>query len=181
MIEMIVVVILLALFASMVVPRFTHQKKRQFELMVDGLTDLLSMYAQRDQLVRQPVGILLDIPRRQFLLVILDTDSNQPDEPARWRSDHDIKPVSLPEFLDLDRITVLENGDQIDISQWPLANRIGESRSNLELVIEGPEDTISLVLPSYAITPYRMDSTHSYYSGRTIIDLDEEGRAMEDW
>ena len=98
LLEMIVVVVILGILAAAAVPRLVGNDRRQFQLAVDQVGDLLTMYAQRENTGLTSVGLEQNSTSNQIGLVILDIDPAHPGQPATWRNDHNVKPVQLPSY-----------------------------------------------------------------------------------
>src|SRR5262245_48112392 len=97
LIEMIVVVVILAIMAAMVVPRLGSSQRREFHLAIDQVSDLLTMYAQRESLGQKIVG--LQYAGNEVRMMVLDYDNSRPGSPATWHTDVYVEPVTLPGFM----------------------------------------------------------------------------------
>ena len=179
LIEMMVVLMILAVFATIAIPRVTGSAKRSFELAVDEVSDLLMMYAQRDRLSERPVGIQYDPTRKWLMLVVLQTEE---DNEARWVIDRFVNPVKLPPVVDTDAMVIYADQDPIDIINFPLTHQPGERRPALTVMLQGTEQEFQamLQLAPHDLAPRRIDGD-SYDVARQPIDLDATGRAREDW
>jgi len=178
LLEVIVVISILALLATMMVPRLTGTARRTFDLTADQVADLLLMFAQRDSLGQNPVGIRYDADRRELQLVTLQRYDGGSD----WRVDRFVIPVELPGIIDEDRFGVYADGEWVDVRDWPLSHTPGETRPSIEVTlatIDGDYET-SVVLSPHAVAPRRSDRTDAV-ALRTPIDLDSAGRSREDW
>ena len=180
LLEMIVVVVILAILAAAAVPRLVGNERRQFQLAVDQVADLLTMYAQRESTGMTSVGLEKNSANR-LGLVILDIDPSRPGQPAMWRPDHNVKPVALPKFMREDDVVVFADGDEVDIAQWPLTNSVGQDRPAIDVVMYGPGETATLTLPPYGTSPVRMHDLRDSAGVRERVDLDGTGRSREDW
>ena len=183
LIELIVVMIIMGVMATMIVPRMGGQRSRAFELAADQVADLLTMYAQRDALSSQPAGILHDVQRNAVVLMILDIDPADPDAPREWRPDPLVEPVRLPSSISVDGVWLRVEGRLTDIQQWPIATTPGQDRASIEIGLATDEGLRrSLVLPGHAIVPYTPGSDDEMTTiSRQPIDLDAVGRHREDW
>ena len=180
---MIVVIAVLAVVMAMTVPRLIGREGRVLQLAADRVADLLTMFAQREALSGRPVGIWHDTDRHQIVLLILDIDEAAPEEPAEWRPDRTVRPVPMPETVDVQRgITATVDGSPVDISQWPIATEPGKPRPRVEISLFDNDGRVkTIVLPSHALAPYLLDDPHAVLANRQPIDLDAAGRHREDW
>jgi prepilin-type N-terminal cleavage/methylation domain-containing protein len=181
LLEMIVVVVILAILAATAVPRLAGNERREFRLAVDRVADLLTMYAQRESSGGTSVGLAQDYERNRLYLVVLDINPDRPEEPAAWRDDRNVRPVQLPAFLKPDDVVVYCDGEAVDIAQWPLTNSVGQDRPGIEVVLHGPGEIASLLLPPYGTSPLRLSDLGDSAGLRERVDLDAAGRDREDW
>jgi prepilin-type N-terminal cleavage/methylation domain-containing protein len=183
LIEMMVVVIVIAIVATMVLPRLVGQQRRQFQLTTDRVADLLTMFAQREALSGgQPVGIWHDKQRHALALMVLGIDPQDPDAPAEWRLDRMVRPIKFPNTIAVDGgVTVLMDGQPVDISEWPIATEPGRLRPAVTInLITNDGDTRTLVLAGHSLSPF-VDDGRTRIVLREPIDLDGTGRHREDW
>jgi prepilin-type N-terminal cleavage/methylation domain-containing protein len=180
LLELMVVVVILAVMATLVVPRFTASTRRSFDLAVDQVADLLVVFAQRDNVGSAPVGLQLDPERRRLSVMVLhrlDDDGNT----AEWRTDALVPPVTLLDVLDLDALVVYADGEPVDVRTYPLAQTPGEDRPTIEIALRTHDEehaTMLRLLP-HGVAPERLESLA--FASRTPIDLDGAGRSREDW
>ena len=73
--EMIVVVIVLAVLASMAIPRLSGTRFREYELKVEQTADLMVMFAHRLSTSTKATGLQYDAPNRELFLLTLHKDS----------------------------------------------------------------------------------------------------------
>ncbi len=180
---MIVVIAVLAVVMAMTVPRLVGRQGRVLQLAADRIADLMTMFAQREALSGRPVGIWHDADRHRIVLLILDIDEAHPQEPAEWRPDRTVRPVPLPESVDVQRgVVAIVDGRAVDISQWPVATEPGKPRARVELSLFDDHGRVkTVVLPSHALVPYLLDDRNAVLALREPIDLDAAGRHREDW
>lgn len=179
LIELTVVIIIIAIMASVALPRLTGNRDREFELVADRVADLLMMYAQRESLGTKPVGLREDITNHQLVLMILDLDERQVDAQATWRVDRFARPVKLPP--DVIIVDIQADGQPVDISQWPLQTVPGKKRPAIAVILEGDDRIITIALASHALAPIKVyGDTYLEFLGGPI-DLDAAGRDREDW
>jgi prepilin-type N-terminal cleavage/methylation domain-containing protein len=185
LVEVLVVLIIIAFFATIIVPRFTSNVRRSFDLTVDRVSDLLMMYAQRDNLGNKTIGLEYDDQNDWLHIVVLEGDPEESGALPQWKRDPYINPVKLPDVLD-DAMPFLvwADGEQVDISRStgrPLSHTPGEDRPTIEISLfsNRSEFDAHLVLAPYDLSARRMDVDGS--TARTRIDLDAIGRSREDW
>lgn len=179
-VEVLVVVVILVLLATTMVPRLFTNDLRIYQATCEETADLLMMFAQRDALTQQPVGLFYNEDQRRIEVLLYDIDIESNDGKPTWRADRFIRPVQLPEFVEL--IDVLEDHTPTDIRQWPLASRPGQQRPWIEIVLGGPDDVVTSVsLAPYDLSPmvYVHDDQPPMIA--SPIDLNATGRMREDW
>jgi prepilin-type N-terminal cleavage/methylation domain-containing protein len=181
LIEVTVVVVVLAIMATMIVPRLVGNDKREFKLAVDQVGDLLTMYAQRESTGQKVVGISHNRQFNQLELWEIDTDNGGVTDGGSWRRDFYVQPVRLPQFmLDTD-LEIVVDGDRVDASEWPVCGELGQQRPQISISLHGAEEIATLTLAPYAVAP-TLSSTYGV-SGviREAVDLDGTGHSREDW
>lgn len=183
LLEVTVAVVILAILAAMIVPRFSGTERRRFEAVVDQVADMLIVYAQRDRLTSKPVGIFHDLERHWLTIVLLEDPDTPGTDEYGWRVDPTVTPVKLPE--EITEVFAYEDYELIDITQWPLTSRSDQRRPVVEMEIGTDTRSATLTLSSHAVTP---KVTYSYATRRSTgddrrepIDLDRGGRNREDW
>ncbi len=182
LLEVIIVVAVMALLMALTVPRLVRQDRRAMQLAVDRVGDLLTMFAQREQLSGKPAGIWHDAERNWIVLMVLDVNPAEPDEPAAWRPDPMVKPVKLPRSISPDGVLLTADGVGLDIRNWPVATEPGQLRERLEFsLLDNDGGVRTVILPAYAMAPYQLDEMRLGLDPRTPIDLDAAGRQREDW
>ncbi|MDY7108385.1 MAG: type II secretion system protein [Planctomycetota bacterium] len=182
LLEVIVVVAILALLATLTVPRVTGMARREFDLTVDRVADLLMMFAHRDNLGQKPVGIMYDESRRALMLVVLDIDDPEQRHSATWQIDRYVDPVKLPDIVDATSLVATADGEMAYIADYPLSHTPGEARPTIEIYFQSYDGEYSstLVLQPYDVAPKRLDRSRQAQA-RMPIDLDAAGRSREDW
>lgn len=179
LIEMTVVVLVIGILAAVALPRLGNNQSRSFDLVADKVTDLLMMYAQRESVGRRPVGLWEDRENGRLALVVLDVDETGADGQPQWVLDRFVRPVELPESVEIDEVQA--DGQRTDISQWPLQTEPGQNRPAIAIILRGPRDVVTVALASHALSPVKVsgDAYHDYLGGP--VDLDASGRDREDW
>jgi hypothetical protein len=180
MVELLVVIMIIVLLATMMVPRLLHNDVRVFRATCDEVADLLTMFAQRDSITQQPVGLYYDEDAHRLMVQVYDIDPESMDRRAEWRRDRFIRPVQLPPFVQV--LDVFEDQSPVDIRRWPLTSRPGQERPWIEVVLGGPDDMMrTIVLAPYEIAPYIYGDGEPPPSVATPINLNAAGRMREDW
>jgi prepilin-type N-terminal cleavage/methylation domain-containing protein len=179
LLEMVVVVVILAILATLIVPRLAGNERREFRLAVDRVGDLLTMYGQRRDLAQKVVGIVHY--RGDNSLAILELDTSDPTAQADWRPDPYIKPVRLPSFMSDIDIEFVVDGNTYDASDWPLSTEPGQQRPTVEIHMRGADDFASLTLAPHGVSPVIVNGPNSSGIFREAFDLDGAGRGREDW
>ncbi len=182
LIELVVVVAVLAILSAMVVPRLGGHEKRLMSLAVAQVADMLTMYAQRDALSNRPAGIWHDTDRNWLVLMTLDIDEANPEEPADWWPDPFVRPVKLPPLIGENGVFVRADGEPVDIRIWPLSTAPGQDRPAVQIMLMADDgSTRTLVLPGHAMAPYLLTSASDLTGVRVPVDLDAAGLRQEDW
>jgi len=181
LVEMLVVVTVLVIMTSMIVPRLVGNDKRQFKLAVEKVGDLLTMYAQRQNLSEKVVGIYHDRQNNWIELMIIDTDNNAPGQVADWRIDNYVQPVKLPSFMVDTDVDFFVDGDRYDASYIPLSSDPGQERPQIQIALRGAGENAMLTLFPYGVAPELTSTWENTQTARTPVDLDGAGRSREDW
>jgi prepilin-type N-terminal cleavage/methylation domain-containing protein len=181
LLEVVVVVAVLAILATLLMPNLVGNEKREFRAAVDKVGDLLTMYGQRQNLGQKIVGITHN--RDDNSIALLEIDTSDPTvQSGEWRLDHFVQPVRLPKFMFDTDIEFFLDGDLYDPSQWPLSSEPGQQRPTIEIHMRGPDDAAAtLILSPHGVAPMIIDGVHSTGVSRIEVDLDAEGRGREDW
>ena len=180
---MTVVVLILALLASLTLPRLVTNRRRVLQLAAEQVADLLLMFAQRDSLSQTPVGILHDPDRNWIYLMRLEKS----DDPllqggSVWVADAAVKPVKMPDFLGPADVQFRADGQTMYPQDWPLSNRPGRDRPTLEILLQSPDrETVVVSLAPHAVAPRIAGLGERAELRAEPIDLDTMGRAREEW
>jgi prepilin-type N-terminal cleavage/methylation domain-containing protein len=179
LVEMLVVLIIMAILAALAVPRLTGTDEREFRLVMDRVSDMLTMYAQREMLEQKPVGIRYDAERRWLLLVVQEMDVEAGAQPE-WFIDPYVDAIKLPSHVELVEVTA--DGDLVDVSRWPLSSATHDERPTIAITLRSGNDLSTATLPSHAIVPQQIGFGTVVGAGAAEpIDLDASGRIREDW
>ncbi len=179
LIELIVVIMVMAIMATLILPRLFGNDRRQFQNVADQVSDLFMMYAQRESLGTKPVGLWEDTDRRQLKLMTLEVFDDSLEKQSDWVIDHTVRPVSLPN--DVSILDVHADGESMDISQWPLQSPPGQLRPSLAIILEGPNGVITIAIASHSLVALQIHSVQYAEWMGGPVDLDAAGRDREDW
>jgi len=176
LLEMIVVIIVIGIMASMVVPRLSGNQDREFNLTVDRVGDVVLMFAHRVSTSNQPSAIRYDPQSRQIELLVKINDEDE----LYWDIDPLATPITLPSWFESDALAIFVDGELMDTMQWPLTTSPGETRPLIEVSLYWEDRSALISLQSHAMGPnIWLDG----YDSELLmpIDLDEEGRGREEW
>ena len=171
---------LLAMLLAALTVRLSGLQGRNFDTLVEQTGDLMMMFALRSEHARQPVGLLVDENRNSLRLVrreLKDDDMTG----ALWQPDPTVREVRLPEFMTTYDIEVLVDGENADLTSWPLSAMPGEDRPTLELILSHEDRTVRLNLSPTSMSPRRIEAGRETLPERVAEDLDTTGRWQEDW
>lgn len=179
LIELIVVSALLALVAAMVVPRLSGMARREGDVAAERLTELLSMFAFRDNAGVQQSAIWMNPDSGCVELWTLEPDPEEPDRPPHWEIDRHVQPVRMPVGVELAEVRA--DGQMLGGDEWRIVGSPGNQRPRIELrlVAQGLEST--LVLEPGASVPTRVDNGTLREGVRAPKDLDRMGMDREPW
>lgn len=176
LLEIIVVIMIIGVLASMIVPRLSGNQNREFTLLVDRVNDIVLMFAHRVSTSNQAAALRFDHEHKQFeLLTKVEEDGEY-----YWSFDPLATPVQLPSWLEADSITIFVDGEIADTSQWPVTATPGETRPLIEVAVEWEDHSALISLPSHAMGPnIWFDDIGT--EPLMPIDLDAQGRGREEW
>ncbi|MCA9295185.1 MAG: prepilin-type N-terminal cleavage/methylation domain-containing protein [Phycisphaerales bacterium] len=181
LLEMMVTITILVVFASITVPRLFGNQKREFDVFVEQMSDLLMMFAQRDNLSTQAVGIVMNKDKQQIYLQLLLPNEQDNSLPPTWTFDKYVRPVSIPAFIGIEGVRFYEDGREIDITDWPLTSPANGQRPDVRVTIETRELSTTLQLTPHDVLPKRVGEGTEVDELRVPIDLDKEGRDTDPW
>ena len=161
LIEMIVVVIVIGIMATMIIPRLSGTRDREFNLLIEQVSDIVLMFAHRSSTSNQPTGLRYD-------------------EDHYWDVDPMALPILLPDWIKGDEVEIYIDGELADTSMWPVTVTPGETRPLIEVGL-GWESRYALIsLGSHSIGPnIWLDGIGK--EPLMPIDLDAQGRGREEW
>ncbi len=179
LLELIVVSTLLALVATMVVPRLVGMSRREADVATERMSELLSMFAFRDNTGVQQSAIWMNPDTSCVELWTLEPDPERPTERPQWVPDRHVQPVRLPAGVELAEVRV--DGQSLGGDEWRIVGSPGGKRPRVEmrLVAEGFESV--LILEPGAGVPTREDNGQVREGARAAKDLDRAGMDREPW
>jgi prepilin-type N-terminal cleavage/methylation domain-containing protein len=152
LIEVMIVIMLVAILATVIVSRLSGQGRRHFGLTVHRTGDLLMMLALREEFHRKPVGLFHDLDRNELVLMTLDAGAADLNDRA-WIIDTTVRPVQLPESLFPEDLAVLVDGRPVDCTLWPLVTMPGQPRPAIDITIAWEDVEAVISLPGHAVAP----------------------------
>jgi prepilin-type N-terminal cleavage/methylation domain-containing protein len=179
LIELIVVTALLAIVAALVVPRLTSMSRREADVAVERLSELLSMFAFRDGSGAANSAIWLDPETGCVTLWALESDPANPTEEPEWVPDRHVQPVCMPSGVELDEVRL--DGRSLAGMEWRIMGSPTGERSEILMRVIADGFESELVLAPGAGVPVRTDN--GVVRGRLVspIDLDQMGMDREPW
>jgi len=171
------VCVMLTIVAAAVVPRLIVVQRQREQKAILEVEDLLRMYAFRNSVGTQQIGLYYDRAIGEVSLWIKDLDPRDPLGPRVWQQDRLSNPVELPEGMDIARATA--DGIEMIDDAWNIPTHPDGSRPSIVLEIAGREEQAELVLEPYATVPVRVGERGAFI--REAIDLDREGRTFDTW
>jgi prepilin-type N-terminal cleavage/methylation domain-containing protein len=180
LIEVMVTVVIIALMAAMIVPRFAGNDVRSFKLAVEQVSDLLMMYAQHESLGQKIVGLHQNAGDNSLELLLLDSQ-DLTGRTGDWTTDPFVKPVKLPTFMLETDVEIYADNERVDLTEAPLSNELGKDRPTIMIVLRGANENAAITLYPYAVSPEVVSSYSNTSTGRMPIDLDTTGHGREDW
>lgn len=173
------VVVILAIAAIMVVPRFLGTARQEADIAVDKVAELMRLFAYRQALGSQQVAVWRDGSDGRIQLLVMDANPENPDAPREWRMDRFAAAVRLPDGVEV--TDVLMNDQRMRTDEWLLASVPGSIRPKLEIRIAGNGVDATLVLLPGTASVARVDEGREAPFVRIPIDLRQAGRDQEPW
>lgn len=179
LLELIVVAALLALLAAMVLPRLTGMARREGDVVAERLSELLSLFALRDNSGSVQSAIWMNGDTGCVELWTKESDPEQPTEPPQWIPDRFVQPIQLPNGVEL--AEVRSNGQLLSPGEWRILGSPSGERPLIEMHLVADGFDSLLTLAPGASVPTRVDNGVQREGGRAAIDLDQQGRDREPW
>ena len=179
LIEIVIVIMIIALFAGLIIPRMASLGKRNENLTVDKVADLLSAFSYRDSVASGSTAIEFVATDNSLLLLALQPDPLNPEDPRVWSRDYLAAPVDIPSSLTL---RALQDGKLLPDSNWSILTNSDGTRPKIEMELQGDLVDASIVLDPWAPGPYVVDNTRQeVVLFPDVFDLDAAGQDREPW
>jgi prepilin-type N-terminal cleavage/methylation domain-containing protein len=178
LVEVILVVLILSLFAGLIIPRIAGITSSKERLVVTSAADLLSAFAYRDSIASGTAAIEYDGTNRNlFLLGARGGDSAE--EPLTWQRDPLAPVVRFPDSID---IRALADGELLPETNWSITAREDGTRPEVQFEINGKKIEARVSLPTWAQGPYVVES-RAFIVPKIpdSIDLDAIGQGRDTW
>ena len=179
LLELIVVAALLSLLAAMVIPRLTGMARREGDVAAERLSEMLSLFALRDNSGSVQSAIWLNGDTGCVELWSKQADPDQPTEAPQWVPDRFVQPIRLPDGVEL--AEVRSNGQLLSPDEWRILGSPSGERPQIEMHLVADGFDCVLTLAPGAGVPTRVDNGVQREGGRVAIDLDQQGRDREPW
>ncbi|MFZ4749203.1 MAG: type II secretion system protein [Phycisphaerales bacterium] len=177
LLEVVIVCAMLAIVAAMAMPRFLVVDRQREEKAISDVEDLLRMFAFRNSVGTQQIGLHYNQSEGEISLWILDLNPKDPEGPRVWQQDRLSSAIELPEQMTI----VAASADETEMRDeiWTITSNPDGSRPRIAISLAGREAAGDLVLDTYSSVPVRTDKEGAVV--RQAIDLDGEGRGLDRW
>jgi len=177
LLEVIIVCIMMVIIGALAMPRFLAVERQREEKSIVEVEDLLRMFAFRNSVGTQQIGLHFDQSTREMSLWILDLNPKDPEGNRVWQQDRLSSSVELPEHMVVNGVM----SDDIEIHEevWTITSNPDGSRPRIGISLSGSETSGTLMLENYSSVPARIDLEGTVV--RREIDLDGEGRGSDRW
>ncbi len=177
LLEVVIVCAMLAIVAAMAMPRFLVVDRQREEKAISDIEDLLRMFAFRNAVGTQQIGLHFNQQEGEVSLWILDLNPKDPEGPRVWQQDRLSSPVELPQNMTV----IAASADETEMRDeiWTITSNPDGSRPRIAISLAGREAAGELVLDTYSSVPVRTDKEGAVI--RQAIDLDGEGRGLDRW
>ena len=179
LLELIVVISILVVVSSVVIPRLRGLSKGKADVAIERLSELLSLFAWRDNAGSQQCAIYMNPDSGAVELWTLEPNPNQPTEPVDWMPDRLVRPVLMPEGVEL--AEVMADGMRMGGNEWRIAGSPSGNRPRIEMRVLAEGLDAVLVLEPGASMPTRVDNGKVVDDQRAAQDLDARGMSREPW
>ena len=178
-IEVVIVVLVLAVLASVVIPRLGGVGRRTEKLTVDRVGNLLAAFSYRDSMASGSSAIEYDANQHSLILLLLRRDPQSDSEQEIWMRDVLSPVVMLPETIEL---KAFEDGEMLPNGDWALLTNMDGTRPKIEFQLVGENVNASLMLDPWAQTPSVVDENAPNAAILSdAIDLDAVGQDKDPW
>ena len=178
LLELIVVISILAIVSSVVIPRLRGLSKGKADVACERLSELLSLFAWRDNAGSQQCAIYMNPDTGAIELWTLEPNPKRPTKQADWISDRFVQSVLIPEGVELE---VIADGLRLDGNEWRIVGSPSGNRVRIEMKVIAEGFEALLVLAPGAAMPTRVDNGKVMDDQRAALDLDARGMSREPW
>ena len=178
--EVIVVVAILALLATMVVPRMAGISRHRGEIAIEATASVLAAFAFHDSTGGMPIALSYDSDYRQLEIQILEPDPDSSTGRPSWRVHPFVQPYTLPDDVEINSIN--SDGEPLNPEDFFITTRSAGDRPAIDLRLESAGQDASIILSPYALAPV-VNRTNAQFPivVRERADLDDMGLDREDW
>lgn len=181
LIEVVLVGVLLALLATMIVPRLGGMTRRKQDAAIDAAASVVAAFAFHESTGTRQLALSYNEDFRQLELQILDVAGDDPGAKPKWRVHPSSQPVTLPEMLEITSIT--SDGDALDPERFFIASTSAGDRPAIVLRLDSLANTgATITLMPYSLAPTIIfDRDTTTRPPRERANLDDMGLEREDW
>lgn len=194
LVEVIVVIVMLAIFGGLIVPRIIGSGVRQAEAEAKQAQRLLTTLAEREAISPEPQALEYDERDGQLRLMVMRAAAGTSlDDPAGWRPDPGVPPLN---FTQTHLAQALADGRALPRSKWrlvvaggdqprpaiTLVVRAGAAASSAAVSAETPSWVVGLGTDAPAATwgSEKSQSPGAVGLARSV-DLDATGKGDKPW
>lgn len=179
LIEVVIVIMIVVLFAGLILPRLSGVGKRAEQLTVERVADLLAAFSYRDSLASGSTALEYSAMDGSLMLLTLWVDPERPSEPAIWARDILASVIRLPDTMGM---RAYEDGELLAEGDWSIITSVDGTRPKIEIELIGTSTNATIMLDPWAQSPQVVDEL----SGERVtlsdaIDLDAIGQDKEPW
>ncbi|MBX3357763.1 MAG: type II secretion system protein [Phycisphaeraceae bacterium] len=190
LVELILVIVLISILASVVVPRLTGNDGRRAENEVRAIESLLAAAATRDAFTAEPRILAWDAPSGTLAMFVRRVATGSVDSEPAWLEDGLVPPVRLA-LTEIREATA--DGQRLDTGSFAVQFSQTEPRPSLALLIaprrqgarDAAGDSWQIDLAPEAIEPIRTPVASSAprlsASPSRTVDLDATGQGGKPW
>ena len=178
LLELIVVISILVVVSSVVIPRLRGLSKGKADVAIERLSELLSLFAWRDNAGSQQCAIYMNPDSGAVELWTLEPNPKRPTDPAEWMRDRFVQPVRMPEGVELE---VMADGMRLNGSEWRIVGSPSGNRVRIEMRVTTDGFDSHLIMEPHAAMPTRVDNGKVIEDQRAAQDLDARGMSREPW
>lgn len=180
LLEVIIVVLVIALFAGMIIPRMSGMGKRIEALTVDRVVDLLSAFGYRDSLASGRAAIEYSESNRQLLLLTLKQNARDDSSSEEiWSKDALAPAVKIPDSMTL---RAYEDDKLLPETTWSILTNIDGTRPKIKFELIGEDTDTTLILDPWAQGPLLVDEMlMEVQTMPDAFDLDAAGQDRVPW